>query len=258
MIDIAKNELYVKSFEGVHKDYISPRTIPFCRPRYCDAFVYILGGTCIYTLRDDNRSFKACPGDLLYLSHGAVYQMDVLERYDFICINFFFNCETRRECNVFKLKGTEKTEGLFFQVLKDSTRTSLAYKTALLYQIYNELLLSKKNSYLPTGLREKIDEAISTISKDPQNAPSIPRLAAHAEMSEVYFRKLFKSVTGASPTTFITDCRIARAKELLTAEYLSPKEVAERCGFSSVSYFCRVFKKSVGITPSEYKKRINP
>ncbi|MBQ8409990.1 MAG: helix-turn-helix domain-containing protein [Clostridia bacterium] len=258
MIDISKNELYVKCFEGVHQDYIAPRKIPYCRPRYCDAFVYILGGSCKYTLRDDNRSFKASAGDLLYLAHGAVYKMDVLERYDFVCINFFFDCEGARASNVFKLKNTDKTEGLFFQTLKDSTRTTLTYKTALLYHIYNDLILSQKNSYLPNGLREKIDEAITTISKDPQNPPSIYSLAVRAEMSEVYFRKLFKSVMGVSPAKFITDCRIARAKELLTAEYLSPVDVAERCGFSSVSYFCRVFKKSVGITPSEYKKRINP
>lgn len=258
MIDIAKNELYIKSFEGIHKDYIHPRAISFCRPRYCDAFVYILGGSCIYTIKDDKRSFKAHAGDLLYLAHGAVYQMNVLERYDFICINFFFDCENARACDVFKLKSSDKTEGLFFQALKDSSRTTLAHKTALLYHIYNELILSQKVSYLPNGLREKIDEAISTISKDPQDAPSIYALAARAEMSEVYFRKLFKSVMGVSPAKFITGCRIARAKELLTAEYLSPEDVAERCGFSSVSYFCRVFKKSVGITPSEYKKRTIP
>lgn len=258
MIDVSKNELYVKSFEGVHKDYISARTIPFCRPRFCDAFVYILSGSCIYTIRESGRSFKACAGDLLYLAHGSVYQMDVLERYDFICINFFFDCERKRACDVFKLKGSDKTENLFFRVLKDSTRTTLSHKTALLYHIYNELLLSATTSYLPNGLREKIDEAISTVSKDLQNVPSIYALAAHAEMSEVYFRKLFKTVTGVSPAKFITDCRIAHAKELLRAEYLSPVEVAERCGFSSVSYFCRVFKKSVGVTPSEYKKQTIP
>ena len=90
MIDIAKNELYIKSFDSVYKNYLSARTIPFCHPRYCDGLVYILGGSCNYTFAEDGRSFQASAGDLLYLAHGAIYQMDVLEKYDFICINFFF------------------------------------------------------------------------------------------------------------------------------------------------------------------------
>ena len=257
MIDISKNELYIKSFDSVYKNYLSARTIPFCHPRYCDGFVYILGGSCKYTFSDDKRSFQARAGDLLYLAHGAVYQMDVLEKYDFICINFFFDSTDTRISNVFKLKSADKLEGLFYQTLKDSNSTTLAHKIALLYRIYNELILSERVGYLPGSQREKINEAILHISQAPQNAKSISDLAADAEMSEVYFRKLFKSVTGVSPAKFITDCRITCAKELLTADDLSFEDIAEQCGFSSASYFCRVFKQSLGVTPAEYKKRFH-
>ena len=257
MIDISKNELYVKSFESVFKNYLSVKTIPFCHPRYCDGLVYILGGSCKYTFAEDGRSFQAGAGDLLYLAHGAVYQMDVLEKYDFIGINFFFDSTDTRISNVFKLKSSDKIEGMFYQTLKDSNSTTVAHKIALLYRIYNEMILSERVGYLPGSLREKIDEAILSITKNARNTPSISDLAAEAEMSEVYFRKLFKSVTGVSPAKFITDCRIARAKELLTADDLSPEDIAEQCGFSSASYFCRVFKQTLGVTPTEYKKRFH-
>ena len=183
--------------------------------------------------------------------------MDVLEKYDFICINFFFDSTDTRISNVFKLKSSDKIEGMFYQTLKDSNSTTVAHKIALLYRIYNEMILSERVGYLPGSLREKIDEAILSITKNARNTPSISNLAAEAEMSEVYFRKLFKSVTGVSPAKVITDCRIARAKELLTADDLSPEDIAEQCGFSSASYFCRVFKQTLGVTPTEYKKRFH-
>jgi AraC-like DNA-binding protein len=257
LIDISKNELYVKSFESVFKNYLSVKTIPFCHPRYCDGLVYILGGSCKYTFAEDGRSFQAGAGDLLYLAHGAVYQMDVLEKYDFIGINFFFDSKDTRYSRVFKLKPPDKIEGMFYQALKDNNSTPLAHKVALLYRIYNELILSERIGYLPGSLRGKIDEAATTIAREIRNTPSISDLAAQADMSEVYFRKLFKSVTGISPAKFITACRITRAKELLTTGDLSLEDIAEQCGFSSIAYFCRVFKQSLGVTPIEYKNRFH-
>ena len=82
---------------------------------------------------------------------------------------------------------------------------------------------------------------------------SVSSLARHAGMSEVYFRRLFRSAMGVSPAKFIINCRVDRAKELLSEDYLTPEEVSERCGFSSLSYFCRVFKESTGMTPGEFR-----
>ena len=76
-------------------------------------------------------------------------------------------------------------------------------------------------------------------------------------MSEVYFRKLFKSAIGVSPAKFMINCKTARAKELLSEDYLSLEEIAERCGFSSLSYFCRVFKSSTGMTPGEFRSKLS-
>ena len=256
MIDISKNELYIVNFDSVSKDYIPPRQIPFCRPRRCDGLIYILGGSCNYCF-SDGRRFTANTGDILYLSKGSVYEMKVCERYDFICINFFFGGEDERQSDVFKAKDASIIENLFYRAWRTQSGGSLPAKMSILYKIYNEVVSSRELAYLSQSARAAIDEAIALISASSDESISVKVLAKHAGMSEVYFRKLFKSAIGVSPAKFMINCKTARAKELLSEDYLSLEEIAERCGFSSLSYFCRVFKSSTGMTPGEFRSKLS-
>lgn len=70
-----------------------------------------------------------------------------------------------------------------------------------------------------------------------------------------YFSSIFKKVTGDSFITYVNLRKIEKAKEILKAVDMPVSEVAEKCGFSDVKYFNRVFKKYTGVTPSEYKKQ---
>ena len=80
------------------------------------------------------------------------------------------------------------------------------------------------------------------------------KLAAVCNVSEVYFRKLFKKHFGISPKQFIIDVRMQKAKQLLAEGSLSASAISEKCGFSNPYHFCRLFKQHTGITASAYKK----
>ena len=71
-----------------------------------------------------------------------------------------------------------------------------------------------------------------------------------------YFRKIFADSTGATPLQFLTQKRIAYAKQLLKTRKgtgLNIKEVALRAGFSDPYYFSRVFKKQTGYSPANWQ-----
>jgi AraC-like DNA-binding protein len=53
---------------------------------------------------------------------------------------------------------------------------------------------------------------------------------------------------------YILATRIVLAKEMLQKTDLTVGEISERCGFSSISYFCRVFKQDTGRTPLGFRK----
>ena len=81
---------------------------------------------------------------------------------------------------------------------------------------------------------------------------SVKMLADYAEVSEVYFRKLFQRQYGVQPVVYLKKRRIELAKALLSTGYYSVSEVGERCGFSYPSYFTAEFRKETGMTPSAY------
>lgn len=81
---------------------------------------------------------------------------------------------------------------------------------------------------------------------------TVEELAKQGNVSEVYFRKIFKEVYGCSPKQYIIDLRIRQAKLLLLENSMSVTYIAEACGFASVYHFSRAFKSVTGLTPVEF------
>jgi TolB-like protein/AraC-like DNA-binding protein len=89
---------------------------------------------------------------------------------------------------------------------------------------------------------------------------SVDDLARKAGLSRsMLHRKLIK-LTGKSASDFITEKRLIRAKELLENDVATASEIAYRVGFSSPSYFNKVFKQHFDISPGDVRKgaRIDP
>ena len=57
-----------------------------------------------------------------------------------------------------------------------------------------------------------------------------------------------------TPSEYVSNLKIQHACELLISKLFSVSEVAGLCGFLDISYFSKVFKKQMGICPSEYMK----
>ena len=85
-------------------------------------------------------------------------------------------------------------------------------------------------------------------------------LKAHADFLNVnpsYLSSLFKRETGATLTEYVNRQRVNHAIFLLNATELQIQTIASYCGIPDVNYFTKTFKKIVGFTPTEYKKRLS-
>ena len=80
--------------------------------------------------------------------------------------------------------------------------------------------------------------------------------AAALYLNNSYFCRLFKKNFECNFSDFVNQYRIERAKVLLGNNDLSVSEVAIATGFNSFSYFCKIFKIAVGISPSDYRKHL--
>ncbi|HZG85800.1 response regulator transcription factor [Paenibacillus sp.] len=103
----------------------------------------------------------------------------------------------------------------------------------------------------PKSVVEQIKQYIHTHCRDDLTRN---QLAEIVYLHPDYLARLFKKETGISLGSYIIQARIAAAKHLLETTNLSVHAVAQRVGYSNYSYFSKLFKQDVGVSPHEYKR----
>ena len=100
-----------------------------------------------------------------------------------------------------------------------------------------------------------VKQALEYIENNVAKDISLNEISEKLNISSYYFSKLFKEETNEGFVEYLTKRRVERAKEMLKDPKKSIKEVGSDCGYSDPNYFSRIFKKSTGMTPTEYKER---
>lgn len=95
------------------------------------------------------------------------------------------------------------------------------------------------------------------IEKNYQEKIKIAEAARSLKMTETTLSRLMKQQTGRSFIDFLNDYRIGFATRWLTETNQTISEIAFRCGFYNISNFNRIFKKSKGCTPGEYRENFS-
>lgn len=83
---------------------------------------------------------------------------------------------------------------------------------------------------------------------------TLEQLAAEAHINKYYLSHLFKREYGFSPINYMISRRIEESKYLLSETDLSMSQIAQLLGFSSLSYFSQVFRKTQGVSPMEFRQ----
>jgi AraC-like DNA-binding protein len=99
-----------------------------------------------------------------------------------------------------------------------------------------------------------VKKAILYLNQNAQGPISRWQLAEEVHISEDYLSRIFHREMGISPWDYLSRYRVFIAADLLRHTDLSIQEVAFRAGFQDQAYFCRVFRKFYGISPSHIRK----
>ncbi len=104
------------------------------------------------------------------------------------------------------------------------------------------------------GYVYEVHKSINFIDHNFMNSITLEDTASKNGMSKFHFSRLFKEKTGLSFKEYLNIRRIHEAKKIFIIERLNVSETCYKVGFNDQSYFCRVFKKLEGYTPSEFKR----
>ncbi len=104
---------------------------------------------------------------------------------------------------------------------------------------------------------KQIVRAIDYIICHLHNRISLEETAEHLKISSSYLSRLFKKETGIAFGEYVNKLKIEEAASLLLYTEYTDTEISNLLGFSSQSYFIKIFKKHTGTTPKTYKKQYN-
>lgn len=132
---------------------------------------------------------------------------------------------------------------------------------SLIYRVISELFenqvaraLSKRNAEQLGKSRVGFQRVLEFIESNYQSEIKLSYVAKLAEMSKGYFCTCFRQMTGKSFTDYVNLFRIEKAAVLLKQNKSSITDIALSVGFEDMSYFCRIFKKYMGQSPSSYRR----
>ncbi|MEN8433578.1 AraC family transcriptional regulator [Clostridium septicum] len=117
-------------------------------------------------------------------------------------------------------------------------------------------------SYCKDYLSEKyshpeIKKAICYIHKHIDENISLNDICSIVNMNKTYFCRVFKTYTNYTFSEYVNRAKINAAKHLLLDPQLSLVDVSFYCGFNNYTYFCKLFKKIVGMNPLKYRNLRN-
>ena len=243
---------YVKPGTGepIHKNRASHGIAVNISPNSDDTKKYIFS---------DNKTVLVGQNEIVYMPKGSSYTVCSKKSGNCYAINFDISEDVDFEPFLFKSQNAPA----FIKNFENATRLWKNKKNAfhmqcksILYNILSMMQNESNSKYITHSTANLIIPAVEFIKSNYTTCVhiGIQQLAEMCEISEDYFRKIFKNTFGTSPRKYINDLKISYSKELIKSGMYTITEAAELSGFIDMSYFSREFKKAFGICPADYKK----
>ena len=132
----------------------------------------------------------------------------------------------------------------------ESSDSSKEYIRSLL-----TLMIDYRNRLSDKKYNEIIDKAKKYIQENYQNDDmSLQSVASSVNVSSNHFSAIFRKETGETFIDYLTTVRINKAKELLTCTSMKTSEIGFEVGYRDPHYFSYIFKKTMGMSPKEYRR----
>lgn len=148
---------------------------------------------------------------------------------------------------------------LFYQMIGELQRGCTCFEELLamyLRQIFVEVRRSgeTENVVRESAVQEEMSRALEYFHRHYMEDISIAGYAQSRGMSVSWFLRCFKNHTHRSPMQYITALRINQAINLLMNTSCNITQIAAMVGYENPLYFSRIFRKTKGVSPSQYRK----
>lgn len=221
---------------------------------------YIVSGKGHVTVGD--KSFTAVAGDTYFLPAGLrhSYRSDKKDPWEKIWVNLSGEMVDRlaslyRVDNVFHFPSLDTSDLLLkyqYYASHPNTEHPVEKYSSLLTSLFCRMSnhLYAKTEVPMSPLRRMLDY----IDQHETDTIRIEQLADACEKSTSQVERIFRAQMGVSPYRYILDRKLELAKQLLRETGMSVRDVANYLSFDDEFYFSGLFRRKVGVSPSQYRK----
>lgn len=145
---------------------------------------------------------------------------------------------------------------LLYKIKEEMQNNQANFEQYLNYLMGQILILIQRiqNSSRLGNASDSIEYVKNFLKENYSNTIDFGLVAENIGYSYDRFRHIFKERTGMSPSQYLINIRIAKAKEFLEKSPNSIGTIARSCGFNNATKFTEMFKCKTGFTPLKYKK----
>lgn len=224
--------------------------------RPCWAIILKYEGETVYTA--NGQKYISNAGSVVILPKGSSYDWQCTKSGHYSIIEFESDL-ILKEIICLPTKSADKVLKYFNELEYKRMMKKTMFELESIRDLYSlilTLLQNQPSKYYPSSKFDKITPALDYIAKHYNTKITNDELAILSGLSTVYFRKLFKGITGKSPINYICSLRLEKAKEMLASDYSSISDISLILGYQNIYDFSRAFKKYVGMSPIKYKEYI--
>ena len=250
------SNLCISKIFDVYSIVLEEETTASATLSHC-ALVIKRQGSSVY--RAGSGKFIADSNNILFIPKGVEYSLEVEESGECTIIEFDIQNE-----------GVNNLCGYFIDNESDIIKTAKniehywslqgpAYHSKCLSELYSlitQISTIDSYTYSLAGKYRLIHRSVKFIENNfARQDLYTPMLAEMSGIGETYYRSIFISVFNMPPARYIQLYRVEKAKQLLLNSQGSIEDIAVAVGFANSSYFCKVFKSTTGLTPSEFAEK---
>ncbi len=227
-------------------------------PRYWNGLLFFTEGETKYYF--DDKEYICKPNTFVFLPKGRPYRTVQTNGCCYL-INFHTPSDLGSEPFFGVFENSSMILDCFLKALNVFQKKQIGYKaelTSIIYHIIGLVQAGNHKGYLPTKHHALIDPAVEYIGRYYlEKDITVSELARLCGISAKYFTKLFSTYYNFTPKQYVINLKLDYARRLLLSEPdMTVQQISEKCHFSNVCYFSRLFSEHVGRPPSEYRKNL--
>ncbi|NLK75012.1 MAG: AraC family transcriptional regulator [Clostridiales bacterium] len=181
---------------------------------------------------------------LLYFTERAVKSLLYCFEKEIITLNQDIFASVKKRMLLLEKEDIEAPNNRIFIYLAD------------ILNILNDSKENVREEHI-TSSNENFAQILSYINQNYNKINRIDEIAERFYISKYHLCHMFKKITGLTLIQYLNKIKIQNACDMLANTDLSILDIGVACGFNSSMYFCKVFKQTLAITPSEFRKNLS-